>query len=156
NRPLLVTATAPVAVRPFCTSNVVPRSVAEPTETVPAKVVAPVAALVCVRAPVMATAPLKLVAPAWVTVTGGRPVAAGPPAAPERPLRVGVPVRALRVRLSLAPPGVPLVAPVTVMSPARGAPCVERATAAPWAGVSAPPMLRVVLVVVTLLAREAS
>ncbi len=54
--PLFVTLMLPLsAFMPFCTLNDVPRSVAEPKLTLPAKVVAPVAALVCVSAPEILT-----------------------------------------------------------------------------------------------------
>ncbi len=73
NRPLLSTVMAPSAVKLFCRLNVVPRSVAEPTATAAANVVAPVAAFVWTRSPLMAMAPLKFVVPALVTVTSARP-----------------------------------------------------------------------------------
>ena len=74
-RPELVMAKLPaVVVKLLLKLNAVPLSVAEPTLTVLPNVVAPVAALVCVNAPLMAIAPLKLAAAELVTVTAVKPV----------------------------------------------------------------------------------
>lgn len=73
--PELVTAKPPaVVVKPFCIENAVPRNTAEPVVALPVKVVAPVAALVCVRAPEILTAP-KVAAAEFVIVTLVKPVA---------------------------------------------------------------------------------
>src|SRR5262245_10044613 len=98
NVPELVTVTAPAVAKLSLRLKSVPFRLAEPTDTVPAKVVVPVAGLVWVRAPVMATAPLKLVVPALVTVTAVRPVASATPPAPNTPARFTEPVPAFSVR----------------------------------------------------------
>ena len=93
NVPLLVTATAPVASRLLFTAKSVPFNVAEPTLTVSAKVVVPVAALVWVRAPVIPT--LSNVAAAeLVMVKAVRPAALAAPAAPNTSPRASAPVPA--------------------------------------------------------------
>ena len=74
---------APVEAKSWFTVTAVAFKSAEPTDTVlPAKVVAPVAALVWVKAPVMAIDPLKFVIPALVTVTVVRPVVSAKSTAP--------------------------------------------------------------------------
>ena len=65
---------------------------------------------------------LKLVVPALVTVTLVSPVALETPPAPNRPEAFKVPVPAFNVRLSAAPPAVPLVLPVIVIFPTPTAP----------------------------------
>ncbi len=153
-RPLLVMASAPVVVKLFCRSNVVPRSVAEPTATVEENVVAPVAADVCERAPLMAIWPLKLVAPALVTVTFTSPVASAvpPDPNPKRPATFTEPAPALSVRLSEAPPAVPLVAPLSEIAP----PPLVSVTFAPCVKVNAPPIVKAALLVVMFLASDTS
>ena len=148
NVPLLVTATAPVVVKLLFTANVVPFSVAEPNCTVLLKVVAPVAAFVCVKAPVRFTAPLKVIAALLVTATVVRLVALPEPITP----RLTTPPAAFKVKLSVAPPAVPSVVPVRVSVPE---PLVNVGIAAS-AIVKAPPMKSAELVVVILAAKLTS
>ena len=110
NIPELVTATAPVAVKLLFTANAVPFKVAEPTFTVLEKVVAPVAVLVWVSAPVMLMVLEKRRAAECVMVRVVNAVASPNPTAP---VKVTAPV-VLTVRVSAEFPVVPLVVPVTV------------------------------------------
>ncbi len=121
-RPLLVTTTAPVAVNVLFTANVVPRSVADPTETVLVNIVAPVAAFVCVRAPLIAMAPPNVAAPEFVTVTAVKPFTLLTPPAPNKSPTLKAPTPELKVRV-LAASTVPFVEPVIVIA----APALEEA-----------------------------
>ena len=67
-----------------------------------------------------------------------------------------VPVPALRIRVSAVEPVVPTVVPVMVILPTPTDPWVDKVTVRVSAMVNAPPILRVVLVVVILLARLAA
>ena len=120
---------------------------AEPTLTVGAKVVVPVAGLVWVNAPVILRVKLKLSVPELVIVTAVKLVAFPEPTVL---LKLIVPV-VFKIRLSAKPPGVPSVIPVTVIAPDPAA----SVTLAASAMVSPPPMLKGALVVVILLARLA-
>ena len=67
-----------------------------------------------------------------------------------------VPVPAFNVKVSAVLPAVPVIVPLIVISPAPTDPCVDKVTLRVSAIVNVPPILKVVLVVVILLARLAS
>jgi len=115
NSPELVTATAPpeAAVKLLLTLYATPRKVAEPTFTVLEKVVVPVAALVCVRAPVILSVLLKLSAPELAIVTTASFVAKPDPTAP---VNVTVPAAASTMSVEVEVPA-PSVAPPIVTPP---------------------------------------
>ena len=66
-----------------------------------------------------------------------------------------VPVPAFKIKVSALEPVVPVVVPVMVISPAPTEPWVDKVTVLVSAMVKVPPMLKVVLVVVILLAKLA-
>ena len=66
-----------------------------------------------------------------------------------------VPVPAFKIKVSAVEPVVPVVVPVMVISPAPTEPWVDKVTVLVSAMVKVPPMLKVVLVVVILLAKLA-
>lgn len=72
--PEFVMANVLLLVKLFKMLKLVPRKVPDPIVVTPLKVVAPVAAFVCVNAPESATAPLKLTAPELVMVRLVKPV----------------------------------------------------------------------------------
>ena len=122
--PLLSNAVVPPDPKLLFTAKVVPFRSAEPNDTVSAKVVNPVAAFVCVNAPLRFTAPLNEVAPALVRVTA-LSMSASPVPKPEE--KVVVPVPDCKVRVSTDPPSVPSTDPLKVMFPAVPDP-VDRVT----------------------------
>ena len=113
NSPELVTATAPPepAVKLLLTLYATPRKAAEPTFTVLEKVVVPVAASVCVRAPVILSVLLKLSAPELVIVKAVKLVVLPEPTA----CKLIAPVPAFKINVSAEPPAVPSTAPEIVM-----------------------------------------
>jgi hypothetical protein len=145
NVPLLVTATLPVAAKLLFTEKAVPLKTAEPTDTVLLKVVVPVAALVWVKAPVILTTPLKLMAALLVIVTAVKLVELPLPKAPT----LIMPPAAFNVSASAKLPAVPSVDPVIVRAPLPEVKTTDAASAI----VKAPPILKVVLVVVMLFAK---
>jgi len=146
--PVLAIVVVPMDAKLLFTAYAVPRRSAEPTATVFPKVVVPVAAFVCTRAPVMFTTP-KVAAPEFVMVTAPRLFAVPVPSAP---VKVTLPVPACSVSDSSPVPAVPSVLPVTRMLPAVPAP-VDSVGDAPSATTRFPPMLRSVLAVVMFAAR---
>src|ERR1700675_1424605 len=120
--PALVKLVAPLEVQPLFSAKFVPVRLAVPTFTVPLKVLVPEPAD-CVRLADRSTALLKLALVAEVIVRLSSSVAFA--LLPTAPVKVTLPVPATTVRLSGAPPVVPLVVPVIVMSPAPTAPCVD-------------------------------
>ena len=135
--PELVIAKLPTEVKPFCTSNVVPRKVAEPTVTGLTKVVAPVAAFVCAKAPEILTMPLKVVAAALVRVTAANPVLSALVPEPYTLPNPNAPVPEFNVTASAAPPVVPAKLPITLMLPFVDVRLIVVASAV----VNPPPML---------------
>ena len=67
-----------------------------------------------------------------------------------------VPVPAFNVKVSAVLPAVPVVVPLMLISPAPTEPCVDKVILRVSAMVNVPPILKVVLVVVILLARLAA
>jgi hypothetical protein len=107
--------------------------------------VVPVAALVCVSAPVKLIAPLKLIAALLVIVAAVKLVELPLPKAPT----LITPPNAFNVNVSAEPPAVPSVAPVIVRAPLPEVNTTDTASAI----VKAPPILSAVLVVVMLFAK---
>ena len=111
-------------------------------------VVVPVAALVCVRAPVRLTTPLNVIAALLVIVTAVKLVELPLPKVPT----LITPPDAFKVSVSAEPPAVPSVVPVTVRAPLPEVKTTDAASAI----VKAPPMLKALFAIVMLLAKFAS
>ena len=149
--PLLVNAVVPPEAKLLFTLNAVPVNAAEPTFTAPVKVVATLPAL-CVNALARSIVPLKSVVAALVTVNASNCTASA--LLPTLPVKVTLPNPASTVRLSAAPPAVPLVVPLINMLPAPAP--VDSVGVAACAITRFPPIVRSVFVVVMFAARFTS